>query len=208
MIELAVLGLLHEAAMHGYELRKRLTGLLGAFHAFSYGSLYPTLRRMQRAGLIAEEDGETGGPKATAPWGTKRGRRVYRITAEGKERFAELIADSGPQTFDDDGFGVHLAFFSRTPAEVRLRILEGRRRRVEERREGLRAALSRTGEQIDRYTRELHRMGLETSEREVRWLNELIAHEQAHPGSGGERPGAQAAGETTSTEQEGKPEHG
>lgn len=73
---------------------------------------------------------------------------------------------------------MHLAFFSRTPADVRMRILEGRRRRVEERREGLRAALARTEERIDRYTRELHRLGLETSEREVRWLNELIAHEQ------------------------------
>jgi hypothetical protein len=60
-----------------------------------------------------------------------------------------------------------------------MRILEGRRRRVEERREGLRAALARAEERIDRYTRELHRLGLETSEREVRWLNELIAHEQA-----------------------------
>jgi hypothetical protein len=74
---------------------------------------------------------------------------------------------------------VHLAFFSRTPAEARMRILEGRRRRVEERREGLRATLARAGEQIDRYTRELHRMGLESSEREVRWLNELIEHERA-----------------------------
>jgi hypothetical protein len=27
----------------------------------------------------------------------------------------------------------------------------------------------------------LHRMGLDTSEREVRWLNELIAREQANP---------------------------
>jgi len=197
VIEFAVLGLLHEAPMHGYELRKRLTGLLGAFRAFSYGSLYPTLRRMQRAGLIAEEDGDPG---RTAAWG-RRARRVYKITAEGKERFAELIADAGPQTFDDDGFGVHLAFFSRTPAEVRMRILEGRRRRVEERREGLRAALARAGEQIDRYTRELHRMGLETSEREVRWLNELIAHEQAQSGE-------QAGGPETTTTEEGKPEHG
>jgi hypothetical protein len=39
--------------------------------------------------------------------------------------------------------------------------------------------MSRAEEKIDRYTRELHRLGLETSEREVRWLNELIAHEQA-----------------------------
>ena len=203
MIEFAVLGLLHEAPMHGYELRKRLTGLLGAFRAFSYGSLYPTLRRMQRAGLIAEEDGDPG---RTAAWG-RRARRVYKITADGKERFAEMIADAGPQTFDDDGFGVHLAFFSRTPAEIRMRILEGRRRRVEERREGLRAALGRAGEQIDRYTRELHRMGLETSEREVRWLNELIAHEQAHSGEL-DQPGEQAGGPETTTTEEGKPEHG
>ena len=194
MIEFAILGLLHEAPMHGYELRKRLMGLLGAFRAFSFGSLYPTLRRMQRAGLIAEEDGEPG-----TAWG-RRARRVYKITAEGKERFAELIGDTGPQTFDDDGFGVHLAFFSRTPAEVRMRILEGRRRRVEERREGLRAALARAGESIDRYTRELHRMGLETSEREVRWLNELIAHEQAENTGG--RTNSRAE------DQEGEPKHG
>jgi DNA-binding PadR family transcriptional regulator len=169
--------------MHGYELRKRLTGLLGAFRACSFGSLYPTLRRLQRSGFIVEDsDPPDDSRDLRAGRGTgwaSRARRVYRLTADGKERFATLLADAGPQTWEDNGFGVHLAFFSRTPAEVRMRILEGRRRRVEERREGLRAALARTGDQIDRYTLELHRMGLETSEREVRWLNELIAHERA-----------------------------
>jgi DNA-binding PadR family transcriptional regulator len=180
VVEFAILGLLHEAPMHGYELRKRLASLLGAFRAFSYGSLYPALRRLQRAGLIVEDvTGEADADCATPrTWG-KRARRVYRLTAEGKERFAELVGETGPQTWDDDGFGIHMAFFSRTPAEVRMRILEGRRRKVEERREGLRATLARAGEQIDRYTRELHRMGLESSEREVRWLNELIEHERA-----------------------------
>ena len=174
MFEFALLGLLHEAPMHGYELRKRLHDLLGAFRAFSYGSLYPTLRRLQRAGLIVEE-----GPEESAlSWG-RRARKVYKLTSEGKERFADLLANAGPQTWDDDSFGVHLAFFSRTPADVRMRILEGRRRCVEERREGLRERLTRTGEQIDRYTRELHSQGLESTEREVRWLNELIAHEQS-----------------------------
>jgi DNA-binding PadR family transcriptional regulator len=179
VVEFAILGLLHEGPLHGYELRKRLASRLGAFHAFSYGSLYPALRRLLRAGLIVEEIAVPHPEDRTArSWG-KRARRVYKLTAEGKERFAELLADGGPQTWDDDGFGVHMAFFSRTPAEVRMRILEGRRRRVEERREGLRAALARAGEQIDRYTHELHRMGLESSEREVRWLNELIEYERA-----------------------------
>jgi DNA-binding PadR family transcriptional regulator len=174
VLDFAILGLLHEAPMHGYELRKRLHELLGAFRAFSYGTLYPTLRRLQRANLIVEEAPDDD----ARAWG-RRARKVYKITAEGKERFAELLVDAGPQTWDDDSFGVHMAFFSRTPAEIRMRILEGRRRRVEEKREGLRTTLASASERIDRYTRELHRMGLDTTEREVRWLNELIAHEQA-----------------------------
>lgn len=175
MLELAILGLLHEAPVHGYELRKQLGQRLGGFRAFSYGSLYPALRRLTRAGLIVEDPEQP--PDATS-W-SRRGRRVYRITADGKERFADLLCACGPQTWDDESFGVHLAFFSRTPAEARMRILEGRRRCVEERREGLRATLAKAGEQIDRYTRELQQLGLDTSEREVRWLNELIATERA-----------------------------
>jgi DNA-binding PadR family transcriptional regulator len=176
VLELAVLGLLQEAPMHGYELRKQLGLRLGGFRVFSYGSLYPALRRLTRAGLIVE-DAERSVSEPSG-W-SRRSRRVYRITAEGKERLSELLAEAGPQAWDDDGFGVHLAFFSRTPAETRMRILEGRRRTVEERREGLRAAIARAGEQIDRYTQQLHQLGLDTCEREVRWLNELIATERA-----------------------------
>jgi DNA-binding PadR family transcriptional regulator len=178
LLDFAVLGLLYEAPMHGYELRKQLGARLGGFRAFSYGSLYPALRRLLRDGLIIEDTADASDVGSWSRRGDSR-RRVYQITADGKERFAEMLSDVGPQTWEDDRFGIHLTFFSRTPAETRMRILEGRRRRVEERREGLRAALGRAGEQIDRYTRELHQLGLDASEREVRWLNELIAHEQA-----------------------------
>src|SRR5579862_7098225 len=54
-LELAVLGVLHETPMHGYELRKRLNSLLGAFRAFGYGSLYPCLKELLAQGLITEE---------------------------------------------------------------------------------------------------------------------------------------------------------
>ena len=195
MLEFAILGLLQDDPLHGYELRKQLGVRLGGQRAVSYGSLYPALRRLTRAGLIAETHGAPTGSAApdaatTSGWPRRgrRERRVYRITAEGKERIAEILADAGPQAWDDGSFGVHLAFFSRTPAETRIRILEGRRRTVEERREGLRAVLGRTGEQIDRYTRELHRLGLDSSEREVRWLNELIASERAEQSRDGPAP--------------------
>jgi len=102
VLELAVLGVLHDAPMHGYELRKRLTGLLGTFRACSFGSLYPTLRRLQRSGFIVEEDASAAEVPAgrNAGW-SYRGRRVYRLTADGKERFAILLADAGPQTWED-----------------------------------------------------------------------------------------------------------
>ena len=176
MLEFAVLGLLNEAPMHGYELRMRLKAMLGTFRAFSYGSLYPTLRRLREAGWITEEAPEPGG-RAPALTG-RRGKVVYRLTAEGKERLAELLAEAGPAAYDDEGFGVHFAFFAQTDAEVRLRILEGRRRRVEERRDRLRSGIARTREKLDRYTLQLQEHGLDSVEREVRWLNELIDTER------------------------------
>jgi DNA-binding PadR family transcriptional regulator len=186
MLEIAVLGLLNESPMHGYELRKRLATLLGAFRAFSYGSLYPTLRRLSEAGWISEE------APIEAPAGSsgrsRRGKRVYRLTAEGKEHLADLLAEVGPDAYDDEGFGARLAFFGQTRSEIRLQILEGRRRRVEEQREGMRSALARTGERLDRYTRELQEHGLESVDREVRWLTELIEHERSDRPSGADHP--------------------
>ena len=74
---------------------------------------------------------------------------------------------------------MHFAFFSRTDRATRLRILEGRRRRIEERREGLRDVLARATDRLDAYTLELQRHGLDACEREVRWLEELITNERS-----------------------------
>jgi DNA-binding PadR family transcriptional regulator len=189
-LEFAILGLLHEGPMHGYELRKQLATKLGAIRAaISYGTLYPTLRRLHTASLITEAGeapvrrawraGVEETDAAVPPLTSRRARVVYKLTAEGKEKFGELLAEAGPETWEDTGFGVHFAFFARTDRATRLRILEGRRRRIEERREGLRDVLSRAAERLDAYTLELQRHGLEACDREVRWLEELIANERS-----------------------------
>lgn len=177
VLELAVLGLLHESPMHGYELRKRLNTLLGMFRAFSYGTLYPCLKQLLANGLIVEDRPEE--PNATLALQSRRSKIVYKLTADGKERLQNLLTEAGPASWEDEGFGVHFAFFSHTRADVRLRILEGRRSRLEARLEAVRAALGRTRERVDSYTLELQNHGLESVEREVRWLNELIGRERA-----------------------------
>jgi len=185
---MAVLGLLHDAPMHGYELRKQLIVLLGWGRVLSYGTLYPALKELVAGGFLDADP---------APGSTGRNRIVYALTAAGKERFRELVDETGPSSWDDDNFGVHFAFFARADSQTRVRILEGRRSRLEERLERFRTSLVRSRERRDAYTLELQRHGLESAEREVRWLTELIDTERA-----GAAPGSstrQAATTHTST---------
>jgi DNA-binding PadR family transcriptional regulator len=171
-LELAVLGLLHDSPLHGYELRKRLNLLLGWTRLLSYGSLYPALKRMLRAGLVTEV-------AMASPGVSRRQRIVYQITPAGTEYFGAKITDVGPSAWEDEDFNMRFAFFSRTDSDVRLRILEGRRSRLQERLD--RARRSRGPEGADHYVTELQRHAIESVEREVRWLTDLIAAERGAP---------------------------
>lgn len=197
ILEFAVLGLLREAPMHGYELRKRLNTSLGVFRAFSYGTLYPCLKTLVANGWLIEEPGNTTEDALAAPLAGRRAKIVYRLTAEGKEHFEQLLAQTGPDAYEDETFAARFAFFGQTSRDVRMRVLEGRRSRLEERLEKMRASLARTRERLDDYTLELQRHGMESVEREVRWLNELIESERAAGTSRGPPPGA-AQQDTTS----------
>jgi DNA-binding PadR family transcriptional regulator len=182
LLELAILGLLHESPLHGYELRKRLNTVLGAFRALSYGTLYPCLRELVTRGWIAEDTAGTNLPASLGSAigsGSRRARIVYELTTEGLAQFQSLLSQSGPAAWEDDTFNVHFAFFARTEADVRLRILEGRRSRLEERLDSFRSAAAQRRERLDLYTTELQRHGLESAEREVRWLSELIETERS-----------------------------
>ncbi len=107
----------------------------------------------------------------------RRARRVYELTDAGKKRFAELVADTGPANYTDDGF---VCTWRSSTAPRRGQDADPRRssRQVEERREGLREAIARASSSFDRYTKQLHQLGLVSSEREVKWLNDLIAAER------------------------------
>ncbi len=186
-LELAVLGLLHEDPMHGYELRKRLNVMLGWRRVLSYGSLYPALKKMLRQGLIAESAPTqfptvalTAVPTAAAPIG-RRQRIVYQVTETGRVEFTRLMSEAGPAAWEDEDFDIRFAFFSRTDMEIRLRILEGRRTRLQERLQRVQNELERTQREVDSYATELQRHGAESVEREMRWLSDLISRERGDP---------------------------
>jgi len=175
VLDHTVLGVLADGPLHGYELRKRMTAILGPFRALSFGSLYPCLHRLTRAGLIEQSDEPE---RMTVTGKTSRRSRIeYSLTPAGKEAFAEWVADAGPGSWEDEAFAARMAFFSRTDAQVRLRILEGRRARLEERMRLLERSLQRTNDQLDLYAERLQRHTVDGAAREVTWIEELIEME-------------------------------
>ena len=69
-VRLALLSMLGEAPMHGYELMKRLEERSGGIYRASAGTVYPTLQQLEDEGLVASE--------------TEDGKKIYRLTDAGR----------------------------------------------------------------------------------------------------------------------------
>ena len=168
MLELAILGLLKERSMHGYQLSKRLTDTLGGFWRVSYGSLYPSLKRLEKQGAVEQ---------VFAQQEVGRRKNVYRITDEGETLFRQLLEEAGSDAATEDNrFRVRLAFFKYLAPESRIRVLERRRTYLEERLDTIQSSLATTNG--DTYTLSLIQHGRDTTEQDIAWLNGLIAAER------------------------------
>jgi DNA-binding PadR family transcriptional regulator len=170
VLELAILGLLKEKPMHGYELKKRLSFMLGHFWTVSYGSLYPALKRLEKQGGIE---------RAYSVKEKTRNRNVYRITSKGEADFMRLLADTRAETAlsDTEKFDIRMAFFQYLTPETRLRLLEKRRSLLEEQVKSFKAYKSSNRNQ-DHYQSGLLSHKVDQTRSDIRWLDRLIAHER------------------------------
>jgi PadR family transcriptional regulator, regulatory protein AphA len=90
--EFAILGLLAEEALAGYDIKKRVEERLSHFWSESYGHIYPMLRRLHERGLVDQSvERQEGRPD----------RKVYSITEDGRAAlenwFAEPAAPQRPR---------------------------------------------------------------------------------------------------------------
>ncbi|MBN1288829.1 MAG: helix-turn-helix transcriptional regulator, partial [Actinobacteria bacterium] len=172
MIEMAILGLLKERPMHGYELKKRLSYLLGHFWTVSYGSLYPALKRLEKANAIE---------RAYSVKKKTRNRNVYRITEQGTGMFMNMLTDTmtDKSLADNDKFDIRMAFFQYLEPETRIRMLEKRRRHLEDQVAKVKA-YRRTSREQDYYRSGLMRHKAEIARSDIRWLDKLIADEKGN----------------------------
>jgi DNA-binding PadR family transcriptional regulator len=156
--------------MHGYQLSRELTDSLGGLWRVSYGSLYPTLRRLEREGAIESEAGDERGA---------RRKKVYRITDAGEAMFLELLEEQ-PQDgqAEDARFRMRLAFFRYLPPETRIRLLERRRQALQRRLATIADSLRANRRATDDYGHALIEHSRSVTEQDISWLDGLIAAEQ------------------------------
>ena len=167
MIELAILGLLKERPMHGYQLQRELSEQLGGLWRVSYGSLYPSLRRLERDGAISSEAGA----------GARR-KTVYAITELGERLFLELLQEPPQEGQTEDArFRIRFAFFRYLPPETRVRVLERRRQALQERLTEIKTHL-RDPATVDSYQRALMEHARAATDADIAWLTDLIHTER------------------------------
>jgi len=170
LLDLAILGLLKERPMHGYELKKRLSYMLGHFWTVSYGSLYPALKRLEKGGAIE---------RAYSVKEKTRNRHVYRITRKGDSEFMRSLTQniSDASLSDPEKFDLRMAFFQYLEPETRLKLLEARRRFLEEQVASFKAYRSSNADE-DRYRRGLLSHKVDLARSDIRWLDRLMDHER------------------------------
>jgi DNA-binding PadR family transcriptional regulator len=197
VLDLAILGLLKDQPLHGYELRKRLGESLGSMWGISFGSLYPALRRLEREGAIESVEpgtivtpvpatGSLDGDLAAARQrhtakASRRTRKAYRITERGSARLDELLlADEG--TDDERTFALKLVFCGHLEPAERVELLERRRAVLA----GHLARARRSGtSRGDRYARSLFEHRTQSTQRDLEWVEQLIAAERGDSQSQG-----------------------
>jgi DNA-binding PadR family transcriptional regulator len=198
MLDMAILGLLEERDLHGYEIRRQLRDNLGILANVSFGSIYPALTRLEKTGAVVATEGSSApqargaGAPLAPPTGSlsgelavlrarrhsathsRRGKKVYRITEKGRQLFVQLLADGGALD-DARSFGLRLAFARHLAPQARLSLLERRRAQLVQRL----AEAEGTNVELDVYASSVVQHTADSIAQDIAWLDRLIASERA-----------------------------
>lgn len=97
-----ILGMIRLGKRTGYEIKQLVDVSARFFWTTSYGQIYPELKRLEEAGLIAGEAAPTGG----------RSRTVYSLTPAGEEALDGWLDAGGELVWELRDEGLLKIFFS------------------------------------------------------------------------------------------------
>jgi DNA-binding PadR family transcriptional regulator len=188
-VSYVLLGTLSFRPLTGYEIKSLLDQSTRFFWAISYSQIYPELKRLDEAGLVASRDTTEGGRK----------RIEYRITDAGRQALKSWLAQS-PRTFEMRDEGLLKLFFAGAgdpeDAITVLRAMETRHREMVQRLRDLEQAAGCL-EPGNPYPEIVRRSGAEFFELFAEWCAKTQRELQDAMGGDGTTPQATDPNERT-----------
>ena len=171
--EFFILGALHRADLHPYEIKRRLTNaLVKCYTDVDVGTLYYAVRQLAKSGDIA--------PRRSEKVARGGERTVYRITPKGKKRFQKLLLErfrekgSVAQTIYPALLFLHLAHLPAVAGLLRERLQQTESALTE-----VRTMKDQLGAVLGKGNRYLMDHLIEVRQLDRRWLRRLLADVEA-----------------------------
>lgn len=129
MTDYILLGFLMYGEMNGYTLKKVIGMGPSHFYDASFGSIYPSLARLEREGKVTVRESYSG----------KRQKKYYRITKTGESSFRAWLKEGLPSPKAINGFLLRVFFFEFLEKEEARLQLEAFRSMIRENSEKLKS---------------------------------------------------------------------
>lgn len=114
-LKYAILGLLMQSPMTGYDIYKAFGSGLGSFWSAKHSQIYPELKRLTEEGLVRF---------TTVIQGEKMEKKVYEITEQGKEDFLQWLSLDPPlEPTAKDVFRLRSYYSQWLPEETYLELI-------------------------------------------------------------------------------------
>ncbi|AIQ73403.1 MULTISPECIES: PadR family transcriptional regulator [Paenibacillus] len=107
-IQDVILGILSEKPHSGYEIKRHFEEYFSFFFDASYGTIYPTLSKMEKLNLITKESVRQEG---------KPDKNVFTITSAGLDQFHAYLQSPAEKDVLRSDFFMHLYFGEKTDKE-------------------------------------------------------------------------------------------
>ncbi|OKP88505.1 MULTISPECIES: PadR family transcriptional regulator [Paenibacillus] len=129
-LKYAILGLLNNEPMTGYDIGKEFSKDLGEFWNAKHSQIYPELKKLFDEGLIVYEIQISGEILE---------KKMYSITEEGKEAFLKWLKQAEPlEPTPKDVFRLRMYFSNHLDVPTRIHLLEHQLLQHQERLQHLR----------------------------------------------------------------------
>lgn len=115
-LKYAILGLLNQKSMSGYELSAEFGSALNEFWSAKHSQIYPELKKLTQEGMVTYE---------VAISGNVLQKKIYTITDDGRRDFLEWLSEDQPMSSTPkDIFRLRVFFSSELSARDRLKMFK------------------------------------------------------------------------------------